>query len=238
MHRVDLTSQSSKAADSVDTMGFADDLALAFAAMVTGLATVGEMKDIELCMIATTKAGDRLASTWRCGLHVVSFLRRRVFILNVLNSACILVLFHGSDALSVCMNTVAILFIFEVDNAMFTVGTAERVRTRVETVGRVEIQEAEARKLARTKWIYTGMVTIAVLAGVQLAVPMSKLTDNPVFAGVHLVNSFVLALASVIDELSDPDRNGVLRRVGYAIGLSVLGSVVAMMCSMVAFALA
>jgi hypothetical protein len=42
------------------------------------------------------------------------------------------------------MNTVAILFIFEVDNAMFAVGTAERVRARVEAAGRVEIGDDEA----------------------------------------------------------------------------------------------
>eukprot|EP01046_Picozoa_sp_COSAG06_P060712 COSAG06_NODE_13019_length_1302_cov_0.939318_1_plen_56_part_10 len=42
-------------------------------------------------------------------------------------------------SICVCMNTVAILFIFEVDNAMFAVGTAERVRARVEAAGRVEI---------------------------------------------------------------------------------------------------
>ena len=41
----------------------------------------------------------------------------------------------AGDALHVCLNVVAVLFLCEVDNAMYMVALNERVRARVEDAG-------------------------------------------------------------------------------------------------------
>jgi hypothetical protein len=238
---VDLSIESSVASRHIAAMGFADLLALTFASMIIGLAAVGEIKDIDLSRMAMDHAGDRLGTGWRRGFVFVNFLRRRVFILLVVMAATILVLFHGGDALSVCMNTVAILFIFEVDNAMFAVGTAERVRARVEAAGRVEIGDDEAAELARKKWLHVVGVTATVLVGVHTSVWASQQRKEPVFAGVWLTTSIACGVASVVEELwanglwKDLSSPAAWRSIGLALVLSVLGANVAMLMSLIVF---
>lgn len=78
----------------------------------------------------------------------------------------------GGDALSVCLNSVAIIFILEVDNALFTFGMAERVRARVEANGRVQLSDEEAAMFARTKPLHVCLVVVYLVGS---AVAVSKL---------------------------------------------------------------
>ena len=55
-----------------------------------------------------------------------------MFLPGLLLDVPILVLFNGGDALSICFNTVAILFLAEVDNVCFSVMLPERTRARIE----------------------------------------------------------------------------------------------------------
>lgn len=138
-------------------------------------------------------------------------------------------------SICVCMNTVAILFIFEVDNAMFAVGTAERVRARVEAAGRVEIGDDEA-EMAPCCWCDG-----AVLVGVHTSVWASQQRKEPVFAGVWLTTSIACGVASVVEELwanslwKDLSSPAAWRSIRLALVLSVLGANVAMMMSLIVF---
>ena len=56
----------------------------------------------------------------------------------------VMVFLKGGDALSVCFNTIALLFLCEVDNVTYAILLSERVRSRVEANGmRVEIGDAD-----------------------------------------------------------------------------------------------
>ena len=80
-----------------------------------------------------------------------------------------LVLHKGGDSLSVCLNTIAILFLCEVDNILFSVGLPEHVRTRVEEAGRVELAKAQAVRLAQAKQLYGCLVVACVLGSVVVS---------------------------------------------------------------------
>lgn len=69
---------------------------------------------------------------------------------------------------SVCLNTVAILFITEIDNVTYTILLSEATRARVEKDGRVELQETEAAELQRSKAIHVVLLVLVVLIGVQV----------------------------------------------------------------------
>jgi hypothetical protein len=129
-----------------------------------------------------------------------------VFLPTLVVAVPVLVLFKGGDALSVCFNTIAILFLTEVtmwhaetvkcpirkglfsrysvpqiDNAAYAVGLSERVRTRVEEFGRVELRDAEAAALVRSKAVHVVLLVVAVPAGVwsanaDVAFPIAFLT--------------------------------------------------------------
>ena len=104
--------------------------------------------------------------------------------------APVLVCFRGGDALSVCFNTIAILFMVrartaaalpavsepaplcrqcEIDNLCYHFGLAERRRARVEDAGRVELSHEEAAAMARTKEVHVVIVVVTILAAVKIS---------------------------------------------------------------------
>ena len=54
---------------------------------------------------------------------------------------------RGADALNISLNTVAILFICELDDILYQLGLPERFKTRVVTEGRVTLNDEEATTL-------------------------------------------------------------------------------------------
>ena len=71
-------------------------------------------QDIMLCSIAITQAGDQLNRGFRFSLTLLGDVRRWVFLPTLVALVPFLVLVKGGDALSVCFNTIAILFLTEV----------------------------------------------------------------------------------------------------------------------------
>jgi hypothetical protein len=74
----------------------------------------GVTQDITLCSIAIAHAGDRLSRGSRFALTLLGGVRRWLFLPALVAVVPILVLTKGGDALSVCFNTIAILFLTEV----------------------------------------------------------------------------------------------------------------------------
>ena len=106
--------------DSVDAMGTLDWTTLVFASFVVALTVIGELKDMLLCDIAVERLGDKLGS-WRHAIAIGNFLRRTLFLPGMLCIVGLLVAFRGGDSLSVCFNTVAILFLCEVSSEIYTI---------------------------------------------------------------------------------------------------------------------
>ena len=154
--------------ENVAAMGVFDWVVLGFATLMVALAMIGELKDIELVSMGVRQAEARLGCGWRLGLTFLNGIRRWMFLPTMLLIVPGLVLLQGGDALSVCFNTVAVLFMTEVDNIIFRVALPEQVRARVEEAGRVELGQAEQAALARTKPTHIFLIMAAVLGGVGL----------------------------------------------------------------------
>jgi hypothetical protein len=75
---------------------------------------VGCDQDITLCAIAIAHAGDRLSRGSRFALTLLGGVRRWLFLPALVSAVPILVVSKGGDAVSVCFNTIAILFLTEV----------------------------------------------------------------------------------------------------------------------------
>jgi hypothetical protein len=74
----------------------------------------GATQDKALCAIAIAHAGDQLSRGSRLALTVLGGVRRWLFLPMLIFVVPWLVMFKGGDALSVCFNTIAILFLTEV----------------------------------------------------------------------------------------------------------------------------
>ena len=163
---VDPTTIDSFIAGNLAAMGPYDDVALAFAAFIVAFSVVGELKDIELCSLAVAHAGVKISKRWRLALSFLLWMRRWLFLPALVLNVADLVLVKGGDALSVCLNTIAILFLCDVDNIVFSLALSERVRARVEDAGRVELGDVEAAALVRAKAVHVVLVVLAILGGV------------------------------------------------------------------------
>ena len=147
--------------------------------------------------MAIRHAGDRIAPTYRFVLSLLGGIRRWTFLPTLVVTAPVLVGLKGGDALSVCFNTVAVLFLCEIDNLLYAILLPERERARVEVEGRVELSESEAVALMRSKAVHVVLLVIAVPCAV-LSEDYEKVAVLPLLAfWVAGVTEAVLGSASV-----------------------------------------
>jgi hypothetical protein len=104
----------------------------------------------------------------------------------------------------------------QIDNAAYAVGLSERVRTRVEEFGRVDLRDAEAAALVRSKAVHMVLLVVAVLAAVWL---------EDILAA-FLIPLLAFWLGGVADAAATPADAGAaekIRGAGKATGAALLG---------------
>jgi hypothetical protein len=74
----------------------------------------------------------------------------------------------GGDALNVCFNTVAVMFLCDIDNLAYAVFLPEDLRVMVETNGRVELGKEEAKSLMRSKVVHVIVLVLVVPCAVAI----------------------------------------------------------------------
>eukprot|EP01046_Picozoa_sp_COSAG06_P056510 COSAG06_NODE_10712_length_1630_cov_112.784455_1_plen_187_part_00 len=144
---------------------------------------------VKLCSIAATHAGDKLSKGWQLALSLVIWIRRWVFLPNLVITVPSLVMYKGGDSLSICLNTVAILVMCEIDNVAFVIALGEKVRSRVEEAGRVHLSDGEASALIWTKVVHVVLLVLAVTVAVLFQRPWFTVVLAFLLGG--LVESFV-----------------------------------------------
>jgi hypothetical protein len=179
--------------DSVDAMGPLDWITLVFASYVVGLTIIGELKDMLLCEIAIKRLGDKLGP-WRHAINIGIFLRRAAFLPIMLGTVGVIVQIRGGDSLSVCFNTVAVLFMAEADN-MAQFGLAEPQKARMEADGRIELNTEDSQRMQETRVVYLPMI----IAGIPIFV-MTRDINAPFFGGLVLMNGAEAVRVMLFDE--------------------------------------
>ena len=106
---------------------------------------------------------------WKLAVGGLSFARYYVFLPYVVYSVMSLVLSDGGRVRDVCLNTVAVLFLLEVDNLAFLHGLNERVRMEAEeNAGARQVTDDELRTMDAVKIVC--VVTIpSVVSSASLA---------------------------------------------------------------------
>merc|ERR1712050_8977 len=96
-------------------------------------------------------------------------LRRFALLPYLLGTGPPLVLYRGGDSLSICSNTIALVFIIDCDDYLYAYGLPHRMRNIVEEFGRAEIDSQKAHLLA---WVGPAHVLVALIVS-PLAVWMA-----------------------------------------------------------------
>ena len=129
----------------------------------------------------------------------------------------------GGDALSICLNTVAILFMVEIDNIAYSIGLSERARSNFELLGRIKLEDAEAAALVKSKATHVSLIVATVLLAVWAA-RTSYSNDMPLSVGLIVAPVVAFWLAGVIESI-EPGVEGaeVCKRIGKVTLSWVLG---------------
>lgn len=206
VHPLDMTVNpvtiDSHTAANVAAMGGFDWVALLLATFTVALTVIAELKDIALVAIAVRHGHEKLRPSWRFALALIGAIRRWVFLQALVLSVPFLVLLRGGDALSVCFNTVAVLFLCEIDNFTYVTLLNERVRSRIEERGRLELCDTEVKALARSNAAHVGFLMVNVSAFVWVA--------NTEFMLIPLSAFWLAAMVEVFFDHFELKANGSL----------------------------
>ena len=79
-----------------------------------------------------------------------------------------LVQIRGGSALAICLNTVAVLFLVELDNLAFSHGLRENMRVEAEEFGRISVTDDDSRLIDVIKLVCMLTVPASIIGSVAL----------------------------------------------------------------------
>ena len=158
------------AKDRIDSMKFQDWVTLCLASLVVAFAVFAEIRDAVLCEIALRAISKRreVPRGWRFAIGGLNFARYYIFLPNVVLSVAELVLNDGGNVKNVCLNTVAVLFLLEVDNMAFLHGLGERTRMEAEEHAGAHVTDDDLKTINAVKLVCVLTIPGVVLAGLLL----------------------------------------------------------------------
>ena len=169
----------------------ADRVALVFTSLFVALALANELRDVQICALMRRRAGSKAPCFCCSNRHVVLWLVEAVRRFTVLPfiTTCVLQLtvWRGADALSVCLNAVAMLFVLEVDDQIYAHGVSDELREWCEASARPVLTEEEERAVAWSRaagipFVWLGLPVIIIFypdLGSVAPIPLLLLTVLP-----------------------------------------------------------
>jgi len=179
--------------------------------------------------MAMRNASDHIAPAGRFVMYLLGETRRWLFLPSLSTAALMLVLFRGGDTLSVCFNTIALLFMCEIDNLAYAILLSESMRARVELEGRMEIGDSQRTSLMRSKVAHVASLIVAVPSAVAFA---SSGTEEILSSAWMLPRAAFLVAGAVeavweaaapVAESADKGLTTMCKTFAKVIGKSVLG---------------
>ena len=158
------------ARDRVDSMMLQDWLTLFLASIVISFAIFAEIRDLTLCEIALRDISQKreVHRGWRFAIGGLNFARCYIMLPNVIMSVMELVLNDGGRVKEVCLNTVAVLFLLEVDDLAFQHGLGERTRMEAEEHAGARVTDDDLKTINAVKLVCVLTIPGVVLAGLLL----------------------------------------------------------------------
>jgi hypothetical protein len=129
-----------------------------------------------MCTIAREQYKGEVNSFWTKGLQFIGMIRMYIVVPHVISVVPLLMVFRGGDAFNICMNTVAVLFFFDLDNFIYSHGLPSKVTEEFEAHNRISLKDRDYLTLERTKFMYTVLVPIFLIGSVQGLATNAKYT--------------------------------------------------------------
>ena len=156
--------------DRVDSMLIQDWVTLFLASLVVSFALFAEIRDCMLCEIALREISKRreVPRGWGYAIRGLNFARYFLLLPSIVMSVVALVHNDGGAVKHVCLNTVAVLFLLEIDNMAFSHGLGERTRMEAEehVHSGARVTEDDLQTMGLVKLICVVLIPCAIFGGV------------------------------------------------------------------------
>ena len=195
------------AMSNMDSMALLDWTSLVLCSYVVGLNVAGEIKDISLCEISATLRAKELSLPWRVALATLGRIRSQFFLGAVMGAVPGVVLTQGGSAMAVAFNSIAILFIMDIDNLSYQFLLGERAKERVDAMGHVNLDRDHARALSLTK----------VLCAVVAVVGTIYMVTNGASVGAMLSGGGMAFFFKLSELTSKYKTMSLLQLVGFVV---------------------
>jgi hypothetical protein len=186
-------------------MSFFDFVSLGLASLIVALTMFREVRDMNIGQMMTLQAVRRDHKRraeglgpeemelcpdnwiWRYAIGVPTFLRRYVILPDVAATVVMMVARFGGDTVTIMLNTLAALFMLELDNLAFDYGLSEGLRASCEEHFKVSLG---ARQIGLLKWSrrwHVVSLTLYFLIIVNATATYTALWDRQRLCAVVLV---------------------------------------------------
>ena len=186
---------------NIEGMQFKDWMTVVLTSGVIALVIAREIHEVILCELTRLRLSQKVSSSmlWVCLEHLNAYLRRFLLLPMVLMSAVCLVVARGGDALNVCFNALALVFLLECDNLLYENVLDDHTRALVHDNGWVEVDETVATFLARTKFAHFVGISICIPACVLIAYTITDLDKYPQIIVNALAMYFVFPMTAILE---------------------------------------
>jgi hypothetical protein len=149
--------------ENLNSMRFGDYSTVLLAAFLVGISIGEEIQDIFHCRALRLSPLGQSQPGFHLGLKILELIRQFALLPVVVIVVPLLVMHRGADALSLCFNTLALLFLLDCDNMAFRgLSTTDRSQG-----SRLILTKAAAQLLNYSKKVHimlvTGAIPLAVL---------------------------------------------------------------------------
>ena len=162
------TSTEDATAYSVSKMRLPDWCTLFFASLIVALCVTNELHDIQMCAALRRKGAidSQHCTGWHVALWVLEALRRFGVLPFLTGGVGLIVVVRGSDALSICLNAVAMCFLLDIDDQLYHHGASERLRQWCAKHARPVISDVDRRAMDWSRVVMVLSTWLGIVASI------------------------------------------------------------------------
>ena len=196
-------------ADNLSAMQPKDWVAVLLATLVLGLKIADEVQDVIVCDLQRARLSIREGQVHSTAYWITSILddakssMRRLGLIPALSqSAYLFVCIRGGDAVSVCLNTVALVFLTEIDELVLRKFFSCSVLSEAEQLNNIELGETDLAMISMSRGVHAVTVPASIMFALIGAYFSSR--DGKtlgIFAAAWIQYLPIIALAAIESQL-------------------------------------
>ena len=217
--------------DNLRLMSISDWAALLLASIIITCGIYAELRDQMLCEFMLAAALQRSTGKGtipRLLVSILGILRLFAFLPSMLTVVVSLIFLHGGTALQICLNSVAMVFLLELDNMAFTYMLNEDLRKEAEEFAHTPVTASDRKVIDAMKWYYCSTIPFFIVVsqsvGGTFLVEQAEAKAEDLIYLIGVFSGLLFGVGSIVQSVYVAKSTGkfnfkaACRSLGYCIG--------------------